>query len=81
MLKLKYMLEEDRSFEFMNGLQYWVQSELQHQNMQTLAIVLTDKTSCWTIEARTRLVLRIVKTIMVTREKIKRTREKRGIQG
>jgi hypothetical protein len=40
MLEKKDMLEEDKRFHFMNGLQLWVQSELQHQNVQTLATTI-----------------------------------------
>jgi hypothetical protein len=41
MLEFKDMLEEDRLFHFMNGLQPWVHSELQQQNMKTLTVAIT----------------------------------------
>jgi len=40
-LEIKDMLEEEINFHFMNGLQPWVQSELQWKNMQTLAATIT----------------------------------------
>jgi hypothetical protein len=41
MLEIKDMSDEDRIFHFMNGLQTWAQSELRHQNVQTLATTIT----------------------------------------
>jgi hypothetical protein len=41
MLEIKDMSEEDGLFHFMNGLQPWAQSELQWQNVQTLATTIT----------------------------------------
>jgi hypothetical protein len=40
-LEIKYMLEEDTIFHFMNSLYPWAHSDLQCYNVQTLATTIT----------------------------------------